>query len=275
MEHAVDRNFIPAPGTQLSLSTAGRSDTLPDHFFGPAVRPYYLIHYILAGQGTFQVAGVTYQLHAGQGFLISPNQQTYYRADHTAPWSYVWLGFTGESANDLVASLPFTNREQPIFAAQPAGELATCVNRILELPNTTAGQLEGLSQLFHFLSLLSEATPLPRLQQPTTNQYVERALEYLRAHPATVSISQLAAEEGLDRSYFSARFKQATGMAPEAYLRTFRLTRASHLLASTQLTIEEIALECGYQRSNSLARIFRRTYGMSPTEYRRQSRQSV
>ena len=270
MEHAVSRNLIPAPGVQLGLTSVGRSDTMPGHRFGPAVRPYYLIHYILAGQGRFRAGGVTYQLHTGQGFLISPNQQTDYQADEIAPWSYVWLGFTGPAAADLVARLPFANRAHPTFSARPAGALATCVNRILALPATLAGELEGLSQLFRFLILLSSASPLPRPTQRATNPYVERALEHLRLHPATISATQLAAVVGLDRSYFSALFKEATGMASEAYLRTFRLTRARHLLESTRLSVEQVARECGYRQANSLARSFRRTYGLSPTAFRRQ-----
>ena len=54
MEKAVSLNFISVPSDQLQLANVGRSDTLSGHKYGPAVRPYYLIHYILAGSGTFK-----------------------------------------------------------------------------------------------------------------------------------------------------------------------------------------------------------------------------
>ena len=98
MEKAVAFDYSPGKDSQLGITSVGRSDTMAGHRFGPAVRPYYLIHYILAGSGTFRVNGIDYHLHSGQGFFIEPNYQTYYIADELTPWSYVWLGFTGSYA---------------------------------------------------------------------------------------------------------------------------------------------------------------------------------
>ena len=75
MEKAVSLNFISVPSDQLQLANVGRSDTLSGHKYGPAVRPYYLIHYILAGSGTFKTDQSIYKLHARQGFLIEPGQE--------------------------------------------------------------------------------------------------------------------------------------------------------------------------------------------------------
>ena len=93
MEKAVTMNFIPPKNDQLRLLSVGRSDTLSSHKYGPVVRNYYLIHYILAGLGTFQTEQMTYRLHAGQVFLIEPGQETTYIADKNTPWSYIWIGF--------------------------------------------------------------------------------------------------------------------------------------------------------------------------------------
>lgn len=106
MEKAVTMNFIPPKNDQLRLLSVGRSDTLSSHKYGPAVRNYYLIHYILAGLGTFQTEQMTYRLHAGQGFLIEPGQETTYIADKNTPWSYIWIGFAGNFADQLMQQLP-------------------------------------------------------------------------------------------------------------------------------------------------------------------------
>ena len=115
MEKAVSLNFISVPSDQLQLANVGRSDTLSGHKYGPAVRPYYLIHYILAGSGTFKTDQSIYKLHAGQGFLIEPGQETTYIADKNTPWSYVWIGFSGNFADQLMQQIPLNQRE-PIFS---------------------------------------------------------------------------------------------------------------------------------------------------------------
>ena len=70
------------------------------HSFGPAVRPNYLIHLILDGHGRFQTGDATYELAAGQGFLIEPEVQTFYQADKNDPWTYLWVGFGGSRAGE-------------------------------------------------------------------------------------------------------------------------------------------------------------------------------
>ena len=71
----------------------GQERCAPGHSFGPGVREYYLLHYVLSGVGRFTVSGTTYTLHAGDIFVIRPFERIYYEADAEAPWHYVWAGF--------------------------------------------------------------------------------------------------------------------------------------------------------------------------------------
>lgn len=85
MEDMQSINVPPAGESDLFLTTFGHSVTGPGHRYGPAVRSYHLIHFILAGKGTFQANQHTYCLHAGQGFLIEPDYQTTYESDAKEP----------------------------------------------------------------------------------------------------------------------------------------------------------------------------------------------
>ena len=77
----------------------------PSHTFGPAIRDYYLVHYIEKGTGTFKNAHSEYKLKSGDAFLIRPDEVTVYTADEKNPWSYIWVGFTGDMAS-LFDALP-------------------------------------------------------------------------------------------------------------------------------------------------------------------------
>ena len=273
MEKAVAFDYSPGKDSQLGITSVGRSDTMAGHRFGPAVRPYYLIHYILAGSGTFRVNGIDYHLHSGQGFFIEPNYQTYYIADELTPWSYVWLGFTGSYATTLVEQLAISE-QTPVFNNDHYYELADCVNQIIQRPLTnTATTLRANSNLLRFLSLIADSTVVSGHRTAQQNPYVDRAIAYLARHVATASADQLAQAVNLDRSYLSTLFKQVTDLTPGQYIRNFRITKARHLLESSALPVEEVAQQCGYDHANSFTRIFKRTYGMTPREYRKQVRQ--
>lgn len=63
------------------MTCCGCSRTEPLHCFGPAMKPHYLIHYVLNGRGIFKMEGEEYPLEAGCGFLIEPGQMSFYQAD--------------------------------------------------------------------------------------------------------------------------------------------------------------------------------------------------
>ena len=52
----------------------------PNHSFGPAVRPYYLLHYVLEGEGAFLKNSTLHQVGPGDLFVICPEELTTYRA---------------------------------------------------------------------------------------------------------------------------------------------------------------------------------------------------
>ena len=70
----------------LRVTQCGTEKCASGHQFGPFVRDCYLIHYIFSGCGTYFYHGKAYPLHAGQGFLIFPDEVTTYRASEETPW---------------------------------------------------------------------------------------------------------------------------------------------------------------------------------------------
>ena len=67
--------------SDLYLGYCGIEKCLPCHSFGPAIRENFLIHYILNGKGKYKVNDKIYYLDKNQGFIIKPNELTYYEAD--------------------------------------------------------------------------------------------------------------------------------------------------------------------------------------------------
>ncbi|MBD2844379.1 helix-turn-helix domain-containing protein [Paenibacillus sp. IB182496] len=86
------------------------------------------------------------------------------------------------------------------------------------------------------------------------------------------SMRAIAAAAGLSQSQFTRRFQAAVGISPIVYLTQLRLQRARTLLLESDLTVEAIAVRCGYQNGFYFSRVFSAHTGASPSAYRRANR---
>jgi transcriptional regulator GlxA family with amidase domain len=89
---------------------------------------------------------------------------------------------------------------------------------------------------------------------------------------APIRISDLAARVRLSTGHFSRAFRSSFGIAPTAYVVARRLARARHLMRTTDQSLCQIALACGFCDQPHFTRIFRRHVGTSPNDWRRRHR---
>ena len=131
MERAYKLEFAGERAGSLYVSCCGLSKTEPLHSFGPAQKPYYLIHYILRGKGRFSLRNKEFQLSSGNGFLIPPEELSFYQADEKEPWTYIWVGFQGEMAERILQNIGLTV-VNPVFCSDHSEELYQAVKDMME-----------------------------------------------------------------------------------------------------------------------------------------------
>lgn len=101
------------------------------------------------------------------------------------------------------------------------------------------------------------------------DEYLSEGSNKLRTQgPPTVA--WCAEQFHLTPSYFGDIVRREMGITPQAFLQTKLIDRAKSLLASQELTINEIAEELGFSYPNHFARLFRQKTGMSPSAFRKQ-----
>jgi len=98
LSYSVASNPVYYEQSALHVLFAGASQTLPGHAVGPKLFDYYLLHYVEKGAGTFRTELHTYELSAGDCFLIHPGQLVSYQSHARNPWQYRWIAFTGSQA---------------------------------------------------------------------------------------------------------------------------------------------------------------------------------
>ena len=102
---------------------------------------------------------------------------------------------------------------------------------------------------------------------------LNRVLEYIAAElQEDLSLAVLAEIAGMNLFYFSRLFKQSTGLSPHRYVLEQRIRRSQHFLRTSDMTILEASVRTGFSDQGHFTKVFRRVVGVTPTDYRVQSR---
>lgn len=104
----------------------------------------------------------------------------------------------------------------------------------------------------------------------STDEVVNRAIEYLRAHAHTpIGTAQVAQALAIARRTLERRFQNDTGKTLHAFLTEYRLRRAKRTLRQFDTPLEEIARASGYSAVSAFIRMFEQATGLHPRVYRR------
>ncbi len=90
-----------------------------------------------------------------------------------------------------------------------------------------------------------------------------------------LTLEELAGQFGLSQRSFTRRFKEATGVRATQYWQQLRIETAKDLLASSNLSIQEIAYHVGYQDQGHLTRLFKQSLSLTPKDYRAMVRKKL
>lgn len=227
----------------------GYEDCAGGHSFGPAVRSFWLLHYVCSGFGTFVREGVSYSVGPGQMFVIPPDEVTVYTADGEKPWSYHWIGF---SCGELLLPLG------AVHTCPEAGEVFERLRACRTFEGGRSAYVRGV--LWQVFALLLE-------QNKQEKDYIHAAKSYMSAEYVNgINIGDVAKELGLDRSYFSSYFKERVGISPREYLLNLRMEKAAALMLAAEKP-SVAAASVGYTDIFVFSKAFKRHYGVSPREY--------
>ena len=135
------------------------------------------------------------------------------------------------------------------------------------VPCNLYGDKRGENNLPEAVAFAIPATQLRKVVY-SPDVYVEYALDMIHDNYDKVRVEDIARYIGINRSYLANIFKKKTGMSPQQYLMQFKLKKARELLMDTDLPIQNIAMQVGYDNPLTFSKIFKNYYGESPRTYR-------
>ena len=237
--------------SELNPIDAGYEKCKRGHSFGPYIREYYLIHYVLNGHGIIKKGEATYSVDKGSAFLIRPNEICIYTADYNDPWEYIWIGFTGRLAEDFCKANDVFDIDERIF------------KDIIKAADYTSCRTEYLTgKLYEIYSAVFS-------ERKETIDYVRQASDYIDCnYDRIVRISSIAETIGIDRTYLAKLFKIKKGISMQEYLINTRLNQAYNLL-QLGYSVSESAELSGYGDVFNFSKMFKKKFGKSPSQIKK------
>jgi AraC family transcriptional regulator of arabinose operon len=258
----------------LYLVHCGREQCTPLHVCSE-LRDEYIIHFVLSGKGFYACQGKTWDMTAGQMFLISPGEAHTYISDETDPWKYAWIGFNGIRADSILRNLGFSSKK-PVQNFYNADQVMTHINNILDARKLTfANDLRRKSELMMLLAALiddhARYSPQKRSNSHdyATNVYLESAIDYIRdEYQHGIKVTDITNYVGISRTYLTQIFQKELGLSVQTFLIDYRLHKAANLLLSTSQSISQVSTHVGYEDALAFSKAFKKKFGISPKNYR-------
>ncbi len=267
-------NFV-----DLGLYQFGWEQCDPSHSFGPAARNHYLFHLCLSGTGTLianntKGESITYQIKSGQGFMLFPHQICTYIADHDIPWEYAWVEFDGLRAKETIEMAGFS-LDQPIYRANRKDIAEVMKEELLYIvTHKEESPFHLIGHLYLFIDGLVRSSASTQVNKGNSLRdfYIKEAFSFIEQNfQNDITVEDIAASCGLNRSYFGKIFHENTGKSPQEFLISYRMSKARELLKLTGLSIADIGNAVGYPNQLHFSRAFKNVYGISPRQWRNEN----
>ena len=259
--------------SDLSLYSAGYEECASGYSYGPRIRSYHLIHFVLYGEGELHINEHIFQVSAGDAFLIPAGKVSYYKASKDNPWCYAWISFLGINSEMYLYQLMTSTDDVYIIHCLDTMKYKELIFDIIALQDaSTSSYFQANGVLCQVMAMLFNDIDFQESSWGK-NSVVDEIKYYLDINYAEkIKLRDVAKSFGVHPNYLTRIFHEKYGVSPKQYLTGLKLKKARRLLTTTELSVSVIATSLGFDDQLAFSKIFKKEFCVSPSEYRRQSR---
>lgn len=248
------------------------------------------IDYVYRGSGVIDYDGVRNELSEGDLCLVAPGASYTFECDddddqvvlltvyvrrrvmeRTFFDSMSGLGIISDFVKSELYSK--TTASYLLFRANETNRLNEIVQNIFiesNYPDALSNEAAACWLRLLFVTLLRDFD-LGQAWQGVDGSTVafHEVLAYIHTHIAAVNLRSVADHFGYNKTYFSSLFHEKCHQSFRDYVSGVRMARAKELLSTTNLTMERVASSVGYGSADHFQRKFKRTFGITPGQFRR------
>lgn len=256
---------------------------------GGGIHPFHEILIITSGSVLLKWMGRDYAAHAPAVFLLAPNTpHLLVKQSAACTFAYMELDMQDSAEFPNLAQMLAWNERQcsderhaPELAQVYSTASFLCDVLSPQFPYDSAREQVARLDIRKMLlliacSLQARLSPLPRLEDSSahhdkdeTRNHIQALMRYMESsYFETITVNMLADSVHLDVSYFIRLFRSVAGTTPLQYLQELRMNAASCFLSTTAMPVQEVAAAVGIPSIHYFSRLFKQTYGFSPTQWR-------
>lgn len=231
-----------------------------------------ILIYCYSGKGYLQTSDWSGEINSGELALLPSGVNHQYWANADDPWSIFWCHFSGYRAQEYIYNMDY-KKEYPVLEVGHSPLLKAQFSAVLAETSTgfnTPAMIYAANMLKQLLAYIGKLAQQTKSQE--RHQFNIDALQayMLQNINKSIDLHALCSQVNLSKFHFSKKYKEATGFPPLQHFLKMKVEYASYLLETTELAIQGIASQVGYDDSLYFSRLFKKHTGLSPKVYREQ-----
>lgn len=278
MKEDIIRFPIPQMKTPFYLEMAGISYCDGSYKITRLDSRETVLEYVVDGRGYINAEGGNYTASAGEVYILRKGTTHTYSSDAKNPWVKIFFNIRGSLADKILEE----------YQLGKAGKVVLCGTglepdfrqMLANLADDTVSQMERFDRAaVDFLKIVIKLSNLDKQQgdicgeQLNVEDEMNRLLEYIARNPKRIVGNQeLANVIFRSKDYLIKRFFASFGITPYEYQLQQKFFTAANKLKNTKMSVKEIAAAIGYNDQHYFSYMFKKRYGVSPTQYRKQVR---
>ena len=237
--------------------------------------PFTELFYVVDGKGEFNIQGQRFPVKPNDFVIINPQVEHTELSSPDEPLEYIVLGINGLSFSNLT---PVSEGGHPFSFFNLRDEQKDILRYLNAMVQEATSQSMSYELVCHNLLeillikiLRHQHFDLEVDKQSKATKDISFIKHYLETYyHESIQLEDLASMTHLSRFYISHSFKKEIGMSPMEYLIDIRIKESKILLRTTNYSISQVADIVGFTTPTYFSKQFRKSTGISPTDYREQ-----
>lgn len=230
---------------------------------------YYTMNYIIDGYGWATYGGKTVRLCPDMLYVVYPNSDATIVQDKDDPYTLAWMNLDGTKIKSIMHRIGIDSQNLTLQLKRDE----RLRNYFKQMPEMCRNDYEksdiiALTSFYNIIYLILKQTSVDDKSFVHSDTIAGIATQYVKDHypDPELSVKQIAEAIGVSQRHLSTTFKQTTGVELRRFITNCRLTMATELLTKGELSIQEIATQCGFYSPYYFSLVYKKYNAVPPSQ---------